>query len=378
MATMKPLRIAIINEIWTAGATRCAKDLEQHLTDRHVVRYYPREQRETVSSLLTDLAAFVPDIVHCHSYYGDLPYQVLATLSHRYSTCLTVHDPRPIGTMNPICWECPHNQTCFRCPLVKRFRKLLLLNPYFWQRLQKRFVHWRSASTLTFITPSQWLERRLAKTEIRRFSIQHITNAIDLDHFIPIPDARRQLNLLEDRRIIFYIAHPGGTGWTIDPRKGLAFLAEAFTRVVLPQNPETLLMIAGERLVPNHPNVMPLGFIQKEDLPKYYSAADVVVVPTLADSLTYTVREAMGCATPVVAFNVGGIPEGIDDGITGYLISPGDSNALGAAILRLVQNPEPCRQMGLAGRAKAVQLFDMNVFIQHHETLYEQMVAQFR
>jgi len=367
---MNSLKIAIINEICTAGATRCARDLEQYLSLRHTVRYYPRQGKETVLSLLEDLTMFMPDVIHCHSYYGDLPYHLLATLSQKYPTCFTPHDPRPIGTIETACWNCSHYVWCFRCPLVTRYRKIFLYHPYFWQRLHKRYIHRNAAATLHIIAPSQWLQQRMMATELFRFTMHHIPYGINLDHFRHHPYARRPLGLPETPPIIFYVAHPNQSGWYSNPRKGLRYLADAFVEVVLPKFPECLLLVAGERLVPNHPNVRPVGFLSQDILPLYYSAADVFAVPTLADNLPYTVLEAMGCETPVVAFHVGGIPEEIEHGVTGYLVPPMNSNALGLALLSVLESPEKRRTMGQHGRMQAMRLFNMERFIEQHECIY--------
>ena len=366
---MIPLKIALINEVHTAGATRCAKDLERYLSARHVVRYFPEREKEPTASLLGKLAEFEPDVVHCHSYYGDLPYRFLATVSHRYPTCFTPHDPRPIGTMLPICWECSRANWCFRCHLVGRYRKLLLLNPYFWRRLYKRYIHLSASQTLTIIAPGVWLYTRLLATELSRFDIRSIPCGTDLQRFQPIEHARSILGLPEDNRILLHVAHPVG-GWQFDHRKGLQYLADAFLQIILPKYPDTLLLIAGEKVVPNHPNVRPLGFVNQEMLPLYYSAADVFVAPTLADSLTYTVREAMGCETPVVASNVGGMKEGIEDGITGYLVPPADVAALGQALVTILQDRATCHEMGKACRLNVQKIAGMDAFIQQHESLY--------
>lgn len=376
---MNHLNIAIINEKYTAGATRCARDLERHLSGHHSVRYYPRHKDETMASLLEDLNEFAPDIVHCHSYYGDLPYQFLANISHRYLTCFTPHDPRPIGAVHPsyvVCWNCPHNKLCFRCALVPRWRKVFLLNPYFWRRLNKRYVHWRTANTLTLISPSQWLKQRLMVTEFRRFfPIHHIPYGIDLDHFRPILDARLQLELPARNKIILYIAHTSDK-WVSNPRKGLHFLADAFVEIILPQYPDALLLVAGEGLVPNHPNVKPVGFIAQENLPLFYSSADVFAMPTLADNLPYTILEAMGCGTPVVASNIGGVSEEIEGGETGYLVPPGNTKALGQAMLAILDNRERYQKMSKAARIRAEQYFNIELFIQRHEQLYQERISQ--
>lgn len=374
---MKPLKIALINEIHTAGATRCAKDLERYLSARHVVRYFPEREKETTVSLLKKLAEFAPDVVHCHSYYGDLPYRFLATVSHLYPTCFTPHDPRPIGAFHPSsvpCWACLRANFCFRCPLLSRYRKVLFLNPYFWSRLFKRYIHWRTATTLHIIAPGEWMYHRLRRSELRRFSIQRITNGTDTDRFHPILDARARLGLPPQARILLYVAHPIG-GWQLDERKGLRYLAEAFVSAVSPAYPDALLLVAGEKLAPNHPRVKPVGFLSQDQLPAYYSAADVFVMPTLADSFTYTVREAMACGTPVVASDIGGMSEGVINGVTGFLVPPADSSALGQALVNILQERSRCHEMGQHCRQLITERFNMECFIQQHEALYYQIAT---
>lgn len=372
-----PLKIALINDIWPGGAARCARDLAHGLSASHVVRYYPRQGKETVDSILTDLTKFQPDIVHCHGYYGDLPYHFLATISRRYPTCFTAHDPQPIGLIHPSfieCWECPHTKTCLRCPLVSWRRRIIPpFNPYFRQRLSKWYTHWRSAKTLQVITPSFWLKQRFMATELRRFPLHHIPNAIDLQLFRPIPDARDRLGLPLSKKIILYVAQ--SNGWDLNFRKGLKYLAAAFVERVFPQYPEAQLLVAGDGLAPNHPNVKPLGTLSQEVLPLYYAAVDLFVSPTLADNLPYTILESMGCGTPVVASRVGGVPEEIEDGVTGYLCPPADAQALGMALVAILEDKGKLRAMGKAARLRVERIFNMEIFLCKHEKLYYTMLG---
>lgn len=372
---MERLRIAIIGEVYTAGATRCARDLERHLSERHDVRYYPREGPETVEGLLEDLRSFAPDVVHLHSFFGDLPYDFLATVSHLYPTCYTPHDPRPIGTWMLPCWDCAHAKTCFNCPMVRiRYRYTGVLNPFFRQRSGKRLTHARSSPTLNIITPSKWLQQRLAASELSRFTMHHVPYGIDLHRFHPIPDARARLGLPEDSEILLHVAHTTKGWWTND-RKGMKFLADAFVDHVVPSFPDALLIVAGEGMVPNHPNVRPAGFVGQEDIALYYSAADVFCAPTLADNLPYTVLEAMGCGAAVVGSRVGGVPEEIDEGVTGYLAAPGDSHELGLALVKILGDRPKLREMRRAGRCRAERLFNMETFIEKHEAIYRGMAG---
>jgi glycosyltransferase involved in cell wall biosynthesis len=325
--------------------------------------------------VLDDLAAFRPHVAHCHSYFGSFPYSFLATLSRRYPTCFTPHDPRPIGTMDAVCWECPHSGTCLRCPLAERpLRLSLLFNRYLRERLWKRFVHWRSAKTLTLVTASRWLRDRLMRHELRRFACHTIPYGIDLEQFRRAPDARTRLGLPDTAPVLLYVAHAGP--WQTNPRKGLKYLADAYVRQVLPEFPGALLLVAGEGLVPNHPNVRPLGFLSQEQLPLYYSAADAYVLPTLADNLPYTVLEAMACGTPVVASRVGGVPEQVDEGVTGHLVPAADARALGEAIVSILKDPGKRNAMRGAARAKVERDFNMETFIRRHEELYQRLAEQ--
>ncbi|HEY5811886.1 MAG TPA: hypothetical protein VIT23_04445 [Terrimicrobiaceae bacterium] len=112
------MRIAVIHELYGAGAGRCAWDLIGAFRDSHEVQFYPRSENETAKSVLQGLSEFRPDVVHCHSFYGNLPYSILADVANRYPVCFTVHDPRPIGTTETLCWNCDRNDWCLVCPLL--------------------------------------------------------------------------------------------------------------------------------------------------------------------------------------------------------------------------------------------------------------------
>jgi glycosyltransferase involved in cell wall biosynthesis len=144
---------------------------------------------------------------------------------------------------------------------------------------------------------------------------------------------------------------------------------------VLPAIPNAILAVAGESFAPNHPNVRPLGLVSIDRLPRLLSAADVYVLPTLADNLPYTIMEAMGCGVPVVATNVGGIPEQIAHNVTGLLVPPAHPRELGEAIVALLSNEDRALKMGANGRSRAVDLFSMRAFVEAHERLFQEMVG---
>ncbi len=96
-----------------------------------------------------------------------------------------------------------------------------------------------------------------------------------------------------------------------------------------------------------------VGWCSLADLPRYYRAADICLVPTIAqDSLSRTSVEAMASGIPVVASRIGGLPYTVTDGLTGLLFEPGNAADLAEKIARLLDDPDLRRNMGLAGRKR--------------------------
>ena len=132
----------------------------------------------------------------------------------------------------------------------------------------------------------------------------------------------------------------------LSPEKGIADLIVA-TRGMK-------LVVAGDGplrdLVPRA-----LGFVSHDELERLYERAAVVVVPSYREGLPLCVLEAMAHARPVVATRVGGIPELVEDGVTGFLVEAGDTAGLRAALEKLLAEPVLRRRMGEAARARVAE-----------------------
>jgi glycosyltransferase involved in cell wall biosynthesis len=103
--------------------------------------------------------------------------------------------------------------------------------------------------------------------------------------------------------------------------------------------------------------------------------ADVMILPSLAEGLPLAVLEAMACARPVVATAVGGVPDAVVDGQTGYLVPPGQTDPLSQATLRLLRNREEAERMGAAGRRRVESHFSVERCVAAVQELYEQLLA---
>ena len=121
-------------------------------------------------------------------------------------------------------------------------------------------------------------------------------------------------------------------------------------------------------------NVTFHGLIPHEQKIKLYQAADVFVQPSVwSEPFGMGIIEAMACQVPVVATRVGGIPEIVEDGRTGFLVEPGDSRSLAHAILELLSNEDLRRKMGKVGR-KRVERFSWDNIVTNLLRLYGDMV----
>jgi glycosyltransferase involved in cell wall biosynthesis len=211
------------------------------------------------------------------------------------------------------------------------------------------------------------------KTELARFHVERIFNGIDLNVYRRDESARAALGIAEEAKVLAFVAHH--SGWTADERKGGHVLARALAEVVIPRFPNVVVLAVGGGMIPNLQNVRPIGFVDPEKLGRYYSAADVFVAPSLGDNLPYTVLEAMGCEVPVAASRVGGIPEEVEDHVTGRLFSPGSWEELGNVLLAMLGDRRRSAEMGMAGRKRAEVEFDMGAFVRNYELIYESAMA---
>lgn len=181
---------------------------------------------------------------------------------------------------------------------------------------------------------------------------------VDLDLFCPIPpdEARRSLGLPPGRRVILFVGR-------IEPLKGIDTLLRAMA-LVAPEIPRwqedlSVIIIGGapgagveqsnSELVRLHQLRARLGIEElvtfqgaqdQDSLVYYYSAAEMVVMPSHYESFGMVALEAMACGTPVVASKVGGLAFSVQDGETGFLVPGGDPAALAARIKQLLTDEQ--------------------------------------
>lgn len=141
-------------------------------------------------------------------------------------------------------------------------------------------------------------------------------------------------------------------------RKGGALLLEVFRHLRLHERAE--LHIVTREPVPQASGIVVHRGLHNNspELQALYQQADIFVLPTLADCFSWVAIEAMATGLPVITTAVGGIPDIVEHGRTGYLLPPGDGRELGATLRRLLDDGALRAAMGRAGRERAVARFD--------------------
>ncbi len=108
------------------------------------------------------------------------------------------------------------------------------------------------------------------------------------------------------------------------------------------------------------------------------SAADLLLLPSETESFGLVALEAMASGVPVVASRVGGLPEVVEHGVTGYLAPVGDVEAMAEFSLRILSDCEVRKRFGEAARERAVRLFDWHAVVPRYEQIYLRVAGETR
>ena len=289
------------------------------------------ERRHTAPRILSTLTKILkekrPDLVHTHRYKDSVLGAVAAKLAGVPYVVRTVH-----GLAEPMTG---------------------------WSRMKFRAYEAVDRATLQCLADlvigvSKGIENTLAQSGYRPTMLTHIHNGIDLGRMTPIQaaaDVRRELGLDDSTMLI------GAVG-RLAPVKGHASFLEA-ARLIALEEPRARFAIVGNGPLQRElrTQAAQLGLSDsclflgdRADVYDLVSAMDVFVLPSLNEGIPMALLEAMALNRPVVATDVGGVPEVLEHRVTGLLVSPGDPRGLADACLNLSANPAWAGRLGQQAR----------------------------
>lgn len=230
---------------------------------------------------------------------------------------------------------------------------------------------------ITFVAPSNWLATCVRESILlSRFPVHIIPNGIDLHIFYPQNrnEARRKFGIAQDVKVILFSAH----GLDKNPRKGSEILIDALNRLG-PQKNTLLLLVGkgGESFQNRIPIPMKLfGYINDKNLlAEIYSAADILVAPSVVENLPNNVLEALACGLPAVVFDTGGMCDAVIHEQTGYLAKHGDVDDFAKGMKLLLEDGELREKLGQGSLTLAREKFNSEKEIASFEKLYEKVIG---
>jgi glycosyltransferase involved in cell wall biosynthesis len=311
-----------------------------------------------------DLPRDRPDIVHCHNLHGGyFDLRALPSISQQVATIFTLHDMWMLSGHCASSFGCERwKMGCGQCPDLTIYPSICRdATEYNWQR--KRDIYARSR--IYVATPSKWLmsnvEQSMLAPAIEEAKI--IPNGVDLTVFHPGDqrEARMALGIPLDAKILLHV----GYSTKSNPWRDYAMLETAVKNAAegLPTN-QVILICVGEELEPQRIGRAEVRFISYQKEPhavaRYYQAADIYVHAAKTEVWGLVITEALACGTPVVATAVGGIPEQVKDGVTGFLVASGDAETMAKHIILLLTDDVLRRQFSVNAAQDGRERFDLN------------------
>jgi glycosyltransferase involved in cell wall biosynthesis len=240
------------------------------------------------------------------------------------------------------------------------------------------FSRWKHRQADCFIAASEAIRQMLVADGVPADRTVTVHEGIDVDHVVAAPP----VSIHET----FWLPHHApvvGNVAALEPHKGQRHLVEA-AHLVVRQMPDARFVILGEGALREHlerqvreyhleKHVLLPGF--RTDVLGCIKGFDVFVLSSVTEGLGTSLLDAMACRRAIVATRAGGIPEVVEDGVTGLLVPPRDHGAMADAIVGLLNDEERRRQMGEAGFARVSARFTVERMVAETAAVYARVAG---
>lgn len=327
-----------------------------------------------------ELTPEMPNLIHAHNLHGDyFDLSYLSSLSKRLPVVLTMHDAWLLSGNCAHSFECNRWKIgCGQCPDIS-------INPGL--QVDSTALNWKRKlniyknSFLYVATPCQWLMNKVNDSILSVGMIEGrvIPNGVSLEDFFPLEKkaARKILGLPIDEFILLFAANGIRNNIFKDFNTLHHALRSLSEKIITPIKVIALGEEGQSEFFGNITVVYIPHTHDKKIVSTYYQAADIYLHPARAETFPNTILEAMACGTPVVATNIGGIPEQVVDGETGILVPPGRPEEFAFAILNLLENQSAMHDMGSKSYLRIQQKFSLDRQARNYISWFEEIIEKF-
>ena len=318
------------------------------------------------------------DILNFHNLHGNyFNYLSIPKLVGSKPAVLTLHDMWSFTGHCAYSFKCERWRTgCGKCPDLDTYPAIARDN----SALEWKLKDWvYSRSRLSIVTPSQWLSSLASQSLLSRYPIHTIPNGLDTQIYKPLDSqiCRSALGLSEEKKVLLCAAQNFR-----DPRKGGDLILEALKHIPNSLKQAVVLLVLGEgsEIIEDAIDIptVALGYLGGDLIKTIaYSAADIFVFPTRADNLPLVLQESMACGTPIVSFDVGGVPELVRPGITGLLAKAENAIDFSQKIVELIEDNSLRHYMSNQCRQIAVSEYSINLQAERYVSVYEGCIQDF-
>ena len=318
------------------------------------------------------------DVINFHNLHhggkGYFNYLAIPSLTKNKPAIFTLHDMWSFTGHCSYSYDCDRWKVgCGKCPYPDAYPAIARDNTGIeWKLKNWAYKH----SNLTIVTLSRWLTEQVKKSMLNDFPIHYIPNGIDTEVYQPLDsqDCKSVLGIPKNKKVLMFAA----TNLT-EIRKGGILLMKALQHLPNSLKTETVLLTFGNGSEAIADTVdMPVlnfGYISNDYFKAIvYSAADLFVFPTRADNLPLMLQESMSCGTPMVSFKIGGVPDLVRPGITGYLAQPEDTQDFCNGIVQLLEDRDLRDRLSDNCREIALEEYNLELQAQRYIEIYHQIL----
>ncbi|MEH2284448.1 MAG: glycosyltransferase family 4 protein [Nostoc sp.] len=324
--------------------------------------------------VISKVSQINPDIINLHWISGGF-MQIETFPKLKRPLVWTLHDMWGFSGGCHVTGECDrYKVSCGACPQLNSGNEWDL-SRWVWQRKVKA---WKNLN-LTLVSPSSWLAQCARSSSLfQNLRIEVIPHGLDIQKYRPINQhfAREALNLPQDKKLILF----GAIEATSDRNKGFHLLQPALQELSKSGWKDDLeVVIFGASQPENPPDLCfkthYLGHLHDAiSLATVYSAADVMLVPSLQESFGQTASESFACGTPVVAFNSTGLKDIVDHQQNGYLAKPYEVEDFAKGITWVLENEQRLQKLSFYARDKAEQEFTLELQARRYSALFQEIL----